>query len=50
MKKLEELQEYSERLFNEIMNKINEPKENVTKVIETLRKKNSRNSSNVEPN
>ena len=43
MKKLNKLQENSERQFNEFMNKINEQKEYFIKEIETL-KRNQTNS------
>ena len=49
MKKLDELQEISERQFNELRNKISKQKEYFTKEIETL-KKNNRNSGAEELN
>ena len=49
MKKLNELQENSERQFNEVRNKVNEQKEYCTKKIETL-KKNQTNSEAEELN
>ena len=50
IKKLNYLQDNSERQFNELRNKINEPKEYFTKKIETLKEKPSRNSGYEEYN
>ena len=50
IKKLSELQEKSERQFNELKNKINEQKEYFTKEIEALKKKLYRNSRYEEHN
>ena len=50
MKKLNELQENSERTFNEIRNKINEQKEYFTKQTETKKKRANRNSGAKEFN
>ena len=48
MKKLNELQENSERQFNELRNKINEQKRYFTKKIETLKKEPNINSGTKE--
>ena len=50
IKKLEELQENSERWFNELRNKIIEKKEYSTKEIKIIKKNSSRNSGGEEHN